>query len=400
MSGVPGLFDLFEIRVSRGVRPPGRLWVVSTRLFRRGFLKTCQSRAIRLCGQKVAVHRTDRIRHRVTNTPSDVRHHGRMKNWGKKFNLIELRKLPITDHTTRQQLRDGSLIPLTSEVAIPRKIHNSLPHWERARATAFAVGLTCDKAVVSGQAAARLLEIETMDSEERINLQLPGATRPSARNQWPGNVFYRSTHLPESQVEEHHGIRVTSLVRTLFDVTRFHGINNGVVAMDSAIRQHGWITQEELKDRLASYPPFPGVRTVRQATEMTISDAGSAQETIARLILLEAALPQIRTITYQAPIPYDRGRKTHRVDMLINDWLIIEIDGEIKYSGYYGKDATEVIREERIRENILKNEGRHVLRFTAADLKQGADGDCTMLRTIRDTLDNYVEQLTVRALGR
>lgn len=71
-----------------------------------------------------------------------------------------------------------------------------------------------------------------------------------------------------SQVEDPHGIRVTSLVRTLIDITRFHGINKGVVAM-----------------------------------------------------------------TYQAPVPYDRGRRAHRV-------------------------------------NMPKNEGRHVLRFTATDLKQ------------------------------
>lgn len=323
-----------------------------------------------------------------------------MRNWGKTFGLVELRKTPITDTTTAQQLADGRLIALTDEIAIPREIHTALEPWTLAAARGFAVGLTCDRAVVSGQAAARLLGLETLDIEEKVDLQLPGVNKPHGPGTWPGNVRYRSTRLPDGQIERHHGIRVTSLVRTLFDIPRFHGTRHGVIAMDSALRQTPWLTKDVLRQRLAAYPPFPGVRSVRRAIDMSTGSSGSAQETIARLILLEADLPQITSIEYQVPVRYDNGRRTFYVDILLNGWLIIEIDGANKYTGHYGDKTDEVLREERIRENILKNEGRHVLRFSPPDLKQDHNGDCAMLRAVVDTLDNYVDRLNVLARAR
>lgn len=323
-----------------------------------------------------------------------------MQNWGKNFGLVELRRTPITDTATAQQLTDGRLIPLTDEVAIPRDTYRTLEPWKRAAARAFAVGLTCDKAVVSGQSAARLTGLETLGIEDRTELQLPGANKPHGPGTWHANVRYRSTQLPEGQIEEHHGIRVTSLVRTLFDVPRFHGLRAGVVTIDSARRQNPWLTRPTLSRKLAAYPPFPGVRAVRQAISMSVGNSGSAQETIARLVLLEADLPQITSIEYQVEIIYDNGRRSFFVDILLNGWLIIEIDGANKYTGFYGKKTDKVLLEERARENILKNEGRQVLRFSAPDLKQDPDGDCVMLRAVADTLDNYVDRLVALAQPR
>lgn len=323
-----------------------------------------------------------------------------MQNWGKNYGLVELRRTPITDTTTAQQLTDGRLITLTDEVAIPRETYHALEPWERATARAFAVGLTCDRAVVSGQAAARLQGLETLDIEDRVDLQLPGPNKPHGPGTWHPHVRYRSSQLPEGQIEEHNGIRVTSLIRTLFDIPRFHGLRHGIITIDSARRQNPSLTQPALRQKLAAYPSFPGVRAVRQAISMSIGDSGSAQETIARLVLLEADLPQVTSIEYQVEVPYDNGRRAFFVDILLNGWLIIEIDGANKYTGFYGKKTDKVLREERARENILKNEGRHVLRFSASDLKPGPNGDCVMLRTVAETLDNYVDRLVALSLPR
>ena len=52
------------------------------------------------------------------------------------------------------------------------------------------------------------------------------------------------------------------------------------------------------------------------------------------------------------------------MDLLINGWLIVEIDGDVKYDGEtYGR-TDDVIRAERSREKALQNTGRVVVRVS------------------------------------
>lgn len=79
-----------------------------------------------------------------------------MKNWAEEFGLINLTRLKQSDHEVSRRVADGVLRKLTAEVVMDAELYEQLPPWDRAAARAFAVGLTVDKAVVSGQAAARL----------------------------------------------------------------------------------------------------------------------------------------------------------------------------------------------------------------------------------------------------
>ncbi|WIM70426.1 hypothetical protein [Corynebacterium suedekumii] len=75
---------------------------------------------------------------------------------------------------------------------------------------------------------------------------------------------------------------------------------------------------------------------------------------------------------------------TYRVDLLINGWLVVEVDGEMKYRGAFGVTPDEAIRRERRREKEIQNLGYVVLRISAADLRDPAG----FLTLIADTLAN------------
>lgn len=159
-----------------------------------------------------------------------------------------------------------------------------------------------------------------------------------------------------------HGLRVTRINRTLRDICVFEGLTAGVVALDSA--RHNWpdVPIEQWRDGMLEGPRFKGSAVVREALELSIPNSGSASETRARLLLL--GLTGIASMVAQAPFIDEETGETYYVDFLINGWLILEVDGDVKYDGVtYGK-TDEVIRKERRREKSLQNMGKVVMRIT------------------------------------
>ena len=111
-------------------------------------------------------------------------------------------------------------------------------------------------------------------------------------------------------------------------------------------------------------PRFRGARAVREALGLSIPNAGSALESHARVLLVLSDVPGIESIAAQAAIRDPATGETYYVDLLINGWLIVEIDGDVKYDGEtYGR-TDDVIRAERSREKALQNTGRVVVRVS------------------------------------
>ncbi|MDO5670319.1 MAG: hypothetical protein Q4G50_09965 [Corynebacterium sp.] len=81
--------------------------------------------------------------------------------------------------------------------------------------------------------------------------------------------------------------------------------------------------------------------------------------------------------------------KHYFVDILINGWLVLEIDGKSKYNGEYGEDPEKVILDEREREKALQNLGTTVLRTGKKDMDDNPDGPCVMLQTVQRALHNF-----------
>lgn len=58
-----------------------------------------------------------------------------------------------------------------------------------------------------------------------------------------------------------------------------------------------------------------------------------------------------------------------RADACIDDAVVIEIDGAVKYDGSsFGKSAEQTIVEERRREKLIQNRGLIVLRYSPREL--------------------------------
>lgn len=322
-----------------------------------------------------------------------------MNNWKHLFGLIELRKTSNLDHDIIDRIRDGSLLKLTSEIAIDAAAYKQLPIWEQATARAAAVGLTADKAVVAGLAAARLWGIELLGVEREVELYLPGSASPKGKSLWPNGVLYRNGYLDSRHVEEIHGIRVTKRVHTLTTIARYQDLGTGVVAIDSARRAWPQLTTERLHQDVALLGRFHGSPKVRQAIDLSISHSGSTIESKARFLLWQAKLPEVESVEAQVVFRSPTDQTSYRVDLLINQWLIVEIDGVAKYHGRYGITPEEAIRRERTREKTLQNQGYPVLRVTIADLNLRSDNSCVFLDQVVDALRNFAKPRSLIRVG-
>ncbi|BAU97032.1 hypothetical protein N24_2770 [Corynebacterium suranareeae] len=305
-----------------------------------------------------------------------------MKNWQEEFKLINLTKLSHSDIETFEAISRGEYTKLTHEVVINTSKYRDLPPWDKAAARAFAVGMTVDKAVVAGQAAARLWGYQTLGIEKSVLCLLPGRSRCGSMKQWTLGTRYRNSYLSQRDIREQQGIRLTGAFRTFLDIALDDGVVAAVVTIDSARRLNPQLTREKLLQSAEGFPRHRGVKAYRQAIELSIPNSDSAQETRARLILMEAQLPEIEKVQVQGRFDHGHG-KYFLVDFLINEWIIVEIDGRSKYDSL---ELNEVLMAERDREKYFLNQGYAVLRIDPKQLDPGPDGECEFIRILKNTL--------------
>ena len=80
-------------------------------------------------------------------------------------------------------------------------------------------------------------------------------------------------------------------------------------------------------------------------------------------MILAANYPELRWVKAQYVI------ENYRADLVINGWLVIEIDGNVKYR----HEVEEVIRAEHRRQQDILNKGYIVLRFSPEQLSARPD---------------------------
>lgn len=226
-------------------------------------------------------------------------------------------------------------------------------------------------------AAARATEPGTVFSHASAlalyGLPLHGISlgRPTATRHREGSGSRRSSaltvaNLPldDGVVEILDGIPVTSPARTIIDVARSSGLESGVCAADQAIRW-GLCTRFDLQAQADAAKGRTGVARARALPERTSGLAESVLETLIRLILVLAGLPEPELqVRLQV-----RSGKRFRVDFFWPQWRLI---GEADGFGKYGTDPEEIRQSwlaERHRQTQLEEVGYVVIRWTWADLK-------------------------------
>lgn len=225
-------------------------------------------------------------------------------------------------------------------------------------------------------AAARAVEPGTVFSHASAlalyGLPLHGVLldRPTATRHREGGGSRRSSalivaNLPiDGVVQMLDGIPVTSPARTIIDVTRTSGLESGVCAADQAIRR-GLCTRSDLQNQADAARGRTGVARARALPERTSGLAESVLETLIRLILVLAGLPEPELQVRLAV----RSGKRFRVDFYWRQWRLI---GEADGFGKYGTDPEEIRKNwvaERHRQAQLEEAGYVVIRWTWADLR-------------------------------
>ncbi|MDO5097407.1 MAG: hypothetical protein Q4D85_01520 [Corynebacterium sp.] len=298
-------------------------------------------------------------------------------------------RLPDSGKARTEALTDlawvKEFVRLTPRVFMRRDVFNGMRWWERRKAQVFAVGHGVRTAVLCGLAAAEVHGLPTLNlgRVETIDLCLPENRRPPSRSKWRRNVRYHDRLLPLDEVEIVNGLRVTSVPRTFVDILLWHGELEALAFIESALVRRvlgrGKATAAAVRRYLLARRGRPGVRRALRLLGRAVDSAESVWETYARWILERSRKELgIRRIDVQAVVctrsEYGELQK-RRIDLLIDGWLQVEIDGDVKYDPEHlqvqGHGLVEVLQDERLRQIQIANQGYHPLRLSPRELRDG-----------------------------
>ena len=230
-------------------------------------------------------------------------------------------------------------------------------HLALARLVALREQLTLPY-VLSHESAALLWGLPVLMQPTRTHVIQ--RSRPTSRG--APDVIRHVTDVPEDQRTVHRGHPVTTLERTVVDCAMTLGAHGGLVVADAAL--HVGADPAGCLAILAGMAGRHGAPTARAVLDLADGGAESPGETSARFVLLRAGLPAPET---QVAVSTRLG--TFWADLGWRKWrLLAEYDGRLKY-GAAGM-ASEVVVQEKRRQEAIEEAGWRVLRLTKEDLRE------------------------------
>ncbi|GAA3128031.1 hypothetical protein GCM10017687_48670 [Streptomyces echinatus] len=270
--------------------------------------------------------------------------------------------------------------------------------WSRIRSGAWAepgreVGLPLrlraaqllrPQLVVSHRSAAHLWRIETLTTgtPDQLAFTDPAlSARPSL-----SEVRVHRIPLPETDIVNRAGMRVTRVPRTVADLLRAGPRDDALVAVESALtfRRVGGQRRAPVTTlaavRLALEAPRLGAARAKDWLRLADPRAGSPAETVARLRMLDAGLrPEP-----QAEVHTPDGRRRY-LDFLFREaGLAVEIEG-YAYHGSRDAHRRDIARFNQV---LQCPEVRRLLRFSAEDV---FNRPAWMIGEIRNALTELTE---------
>ncbi len=219
--------------------------------------------------------------------------------------------------------------------------------------------LTRDDAVISHMSAAVLHGLPLWDTDlSTVHLT---CNRDGGGKQRSCN-FVHVSPITETEVVEVDRIRVTSQARTVVDLARGLSAFKAVPIGDAALRQGG-VSEPELAEALARCRGWRGVIRARRTVAFLDPRSESVGESGSRVRIAELGLP---APDLQLELLDGLGRFVGRSDF---GWLDRQTLGEFDGMGKYGelrdpsKSADDVVIEEKIREDALRELGFEVVRW-------------------------------------
>ncbi|ALE85245.1 hypothetical protein [Pseudonocardia sp. HH130629-09] len=252
-------------------------------------------------------------------------------------------------------------------------------HWEELvagheRAVRGVVRRLESPAVVSHVSAAVVHDTEIWD----VPLDRVHATRSASTGARRGyDLVIHAVPLDPAETLRVRGILVTAPARTVADVARTVPFGQAVVVADGLARRYGLLTAARPERRRRG--TVAAVRVARFAD----GRAASPGESRSRVLFHAAGLP---VPDLQREVRVAGGRWCATVDFWWDGSppVVGEFDGEGKYGRLLppGRTAGQVITEEKVREDRLRDLGLHVVRWTWRDL----DAPTALLTRLRTRL--------------
>ena len=228
-------------------------------------------------------------------------------------------------------------------------------------AKVVAAGWSTHRAVLISKSAARLWGMWVISREgEEVELAVPSGSVPPRSLTAKGYRYRRVKSLQDSMVSI-AGVRATNPARTCLEIARLHGFPDGLVATDSALRQHD-VTTYDLREELAKMRRTRGQAAMRKVIEHAYGGSESPYESYLRALIIER-FPQVKIEPQKSLL----GK--YRVDLCLDGWLVLEVDGDAKYDGTYGETPAHVVKQQIKRQRALENRGYVVLRFGSSEVK-------------------------------
>lgn len=220
-----------------------------------------------------------------------------------------------------------------------------------------------DNAVLSHTSAAVLHGLPTWRSElRRVHVARDGGYGGRVG----AVVHVHPAALPEWQVVEIGGRRVTSLARTVVDVGCMLPLFRSVPIGDAALAVG--LAREELAEVLAGCRRRHGAPRARRMVGMLDPRSESVGESCSRVTLVQIGLPTPE-LQFEVFDPY--GHLVGRCDFYWRGHRTLgEYDGQVKYGRLLepGQHPGDVVAQEKVREDRLRDEGFQLVRWTWPDL--------------------------------
>ena len=199
--------------------------------------------------------------------------------------------------------------------------------------------------VVSGVSAANLHGLPMLAARLREPVMLTRGTRGTPAE----GVRIRCSSLRAVEIVELHGMRVTSLERTIRDLAEYFEPHELLAVADAAMRQGFEPRRLPQKGRHS--------RIFRWLAQHASPRSESFAESWCRARIIEAGLPAPQL---QVSIFDERGTFLGRVDLAWPELgLICEFDGRVKYGSLVGEreQAADVVMREKRRERSIGDLG-------------------------------------------
>lgn len=185
----------------------------------------------------------------------------------------------------------------------------------------------------------------------------------TTRSRTYSNCVIRKREFAQEEVTRLDGLRVTAPLRTLIDVARDYPLDVSVPMIDHCLRER-LVAPQTLTDALEASSSFRGRRRARDAIGVANPLHESPAESICAVRFHEYGIegfePQVR-------FRVDADGTIARVDFFHRATkLIVEVNGEIKYTG--GASGERRARLERQREFHLRSLGHQIFHLTWKDL--------------------------------